>query len=97
MTIVDEMKKLRKYLDDHNIHWREVSHDTPDWWICRTHFEYKGFNWSVVNGYGTYGGIVPGTEINHNKLELMVECVDDNEPIGWLTAEDVIGYIEAVN
>lgn len=57
MTICKEMIKLRKYLDDKGIKWVDASTD-DNLWICRTHFELNGFRWSVINGYGTYGGVI---------------------------------------
>ena len=97
MTVCDEMKKLRQMLDEKNIPWHdasEVMSEDKEWpmWICRTHFEYKGMKISVVNGFGTYGGWFganPGTteEENMGLLEIMIE---DNEPVGWLKAEDIM-------
>lgn len=97
MTVCDEMKELRKMLDEKNIPWHDASDVMPedkDWpmWICRTHFEYKGVKISVVNGFGTYGGwhgANPGMSEDKNMglLEIMIE---DNEPVGWLKAENII-------
>ena len=97
MKICEEMQKLRQMLDEKNIPWHdasEVMSEDKEWpmWICRTHFEYKGLKISVVNGFGTYGGWFganPGTteEENMGLLEIMIE---DNEPVGWLKAEDIM-------
>ncbi|MEE1037813.1 MAG: hypothetical protein U0K95_01500 [Eubacterium sp.] len=97
MTVCDEMKELRKMLDEKNIPWHDASDvmsEDKDWpvWICRTHFEYDGLKISVVNGFGTYGGWYganPGMteEKNMGLLEIMIE---DNEPVGWLKAEDIM-------
>lgn len=97
MIVCDEMKELRKMLDEKNIPWHDASDVMPedkDWpmWICRTHFEYKGVKISVVNGFGTYGGWYganPGMSEDKNMglLEIMIE---DNEPVGWLKAEDIM-------
>lgn len=97
MTVCDEMKKLRQMLDEKNIPWHDASDvmsESKDWpmWICRTHFEYEGVKISVVNGFGTYGGWYganPGMTEDKNMglLEIMIE---DNEPVGWLKAEDIM-------
>lgn len=97
MTVCDEMKKLRQMLDEKNISWHDASDimsKSKEWpvWICRTHFEYNGLKFSVVNGFGTYGGWAganPGMEEDKNMglLEIMIE---DNEPVGWLKAEDIM-------
>ena len=97
MKICEEMQKLRQMLDEKNIPWHdasEVMSEDKEWpmWICRTHFEYKGLKISVANGFGTYGGWFganPGTteEENMGLLEIMIE---DNEPVGWLKAEDIM-------
>lgn len=96
MIVCEEMQKLRKMLDKKNIPWHDASDvmsEDKDWpmWICRTHFEYNGIKISVVNGFGTYGGWYganPGTTEDKNMglLEIMIE---DNEPVGWLKAEDI--------
>ena len=93
MKICEEMSKLRQYLDDKGIEWVDAS-SNDSLWICRTHFELNGLRWSVVNGYGTYGGIRIFDENNQGLLELMTNSVNNGEPIGWLTADNVIGYIE---
>ena len=93
LEICKEMIKLRKYLDEEGIEWLDASsHDRL--WICRTHFEINGFRWSVVNGYGTYGGSEVLNENNQGLLELMCNYVNGGEPVGWLKAYDVIDYIK---
>lgn len=48
MNVCNEMRKLRKWLDGHDIEWVDVSDDFGidigdiDIWICRTHFEVGG-------------------------------------------------------
>lgn len=95
--ICDEMKKLRKMLDDKKIEWVDATVEMSEWVkIARTHFEYKCVHCSVINGFGTYGGWA-GTnraqkeEDNEGLLEVMVS---DNEPLGWLTAVEAIRFIE---
>ena len=97
MIVCEEMKKLRQMLDEKNIPWHDASEimsEDKEWpmWICRTHFEYNGLKFSVVNGFGTYGGWYganPGMTEDENMglLEIMIE---DSDPVGWLKAEDII-------
>ena len=94
MIVCEEMRKLRDYLDIKEITWKDVSEDFGHGlWICRTHFDYKGNHWSVINGSGTYGGFYINEKSNYGALELMVDCVNGGEPVGYLKAEDVIKYI----
>ena len=79
----DEMRKLREYLNAKGIKWQDVS-DDGDYPITRTHFKVKRQRWSVIFGFGTYGS-------QHGLLELMI---GNNDPAGWLTADDVIKRIE---
>ena len=55
MKICDEMQKLRDGLDKLGIAWEDRSKDgyLP---IERTWFYVCGFKWSVIHGYGSYGG-----------------------------------------
>ena len=59
MNVCNEMRKLRKWLDRHDIEWVDVSDDFGidirdiDTWICRTHFEVGGgtcirYQWSWI-------------------------------------------------
>ena len=97
MTVCEEMQKLRDYLDSKKIEWIDKSDDWEMGWICRTHFDYKGNHWSVINGLGTYGGFYHDEKHNAKLLELMVSCVNDGEPVGYLKAEDVINYMEKIH
>ena len=64
MIIVEEMQKLRDWLDEHNIEWVDKSEEPVyleyfhrySFWMCRTHFDINGKHVSVINGYGSYGG-----------------------------------------
>lgn len=96
MTVCEEMQKLRDYLDSKKIEWSDVSDERVGTWICRTHFDYKGYKWSVINGLGTYGGFYIDEKQNPGLLELMVDCVNGGEPVGYLKADDVIKYMEGV-
>lgn len=91
MKICEEMIKLRDWLDEKGIAWHDVSTISADFTIHRTHFNFKGYEVSVINGYGSYGGYDRHDKINHGALEMMI---DDREPIGWLSAENVIQKLE---
>lgn len=75
-TMINEFGQPRQYCDTT---------------IFRTHFSYKGKHYSVINGFGTYGGFEPIENKNYGLLECMYA---DNVPIGWLTADDIIKIIE---
>ena len=62
--------------------------------IFRTHFEINGNKWSVINGYGTYGGYDAFTGKNYGMLECMASCVNNGEPVGNLTAAAVMQMVE---
>lgn len=102
MQVCAEMKKLRKLLDKKRIAWIDKSDDfekrNPEFWIVRTHFEYKGKKWSAINGFGTYGGWnganFPRMEEKDNMGLIELMAMNEGEPKGWLTAEDVIKEIE---
>ena len=94
MIIVEEMKKLREYLDDHKIQWKDDSSESCGLWMCRTHFTVRKNFWSVINGYGSYGGFDTFSPKNKGLLELMTNEVNGGEPVGYLTADEVIRYME---
>lgn len=93
--VTEEMQKLRDYLDAHNIRWRDKSEKSANcqYWMCRTHFNLKGFRWSVIHGYGSYGGPSP-YNIDTGTLELMTNALNGGEPLGYLSADNVIECIE---
>lgn len=91
MTVCDEMKKLREYLDSNEIEWADVSSEYSGFYICRTHFTYGENKYSVVNGYGTCGGYNYFNKVNDGLLEMRVS---NKEPIGHLTADEVIEIID---
>lgn len=62
--------------------------------IYRTHFETGGFKYSVIYGYGTYGGYNPFNGDNPGLLECMTSELNDGCPVGYMTAEDVINVID---
>lgn len=102
MKFPNEMQKLRTMLTEMGIKWQDksaiypedkildimnrfnVSREIADVSIYRTHFTAIGCHYSVIYSYNTYGG-------EEGLLEMMV---DDEDPTGWLTAEDIIGQIQ---
>lgn len=66
--------------------------EESDFTMYRTHFTYKDHFYSVIFGYGSYGGINPiSSQLSGDRLELMI---DENTPKGWLTAEDVLDIVD---
>jgi len=94
VEICTEMTKLREYLDAHDIKWRDDSEDFTLCWMCRTKFDIRGNEFSVINGVGSYGGVNAGCNYNQGLLELWIN--EKGEPTGYLKAEDVIKEIENV-
>lgn len=114
MQICSEMQKLRNYLDGHHIEWVDCSTDgdviigcmknapdfkDSDFSMERTHFIYKDKEWSVIHGYGSYGGWhrVQDKKDDCGMLEVMSEAVNKGEPLGWLKSEEVIKLMESSN
>lgn len=108
IVLCEEMKKLRDYLEQHNIAWEDnstvvseekieifmamgIPNEQADTSIYRTVFTYKGIEYSVINGYATYGGYRPFADKNDGKLELMNG--DTLEVSGGYTAEEVIKIV----
>lgn len=109
MEMCEEMAKLRELLTAKGIKWRDHSviqqeklieylsaesgmeKEFFDTTIYRTHFDYKGSHYSAINGFGTYGGFEPFEKKNYGLLELMR---DDNDPVGWLTAQEIIDSLD---
>lgn len=89
-----EMNKLRRMLDAEKIEWHDASDkDVQDiYHIDRTHFDYRGYSWSVIHGYGSYGGISSWHD-DEGLLEMMSNGANDGDPIGWLNAEEVMEYV----
>lgn len=93
--MVEEMLRFRAMLTEQGIEWHDSS--TPPEYpiqIDRTHFDYKGYAWSVINGFGTYGGIgIFRDKKNMGLLELMSNAVNGGEPVGFLTAEQAMKLV----
>lgn len=110
MEICEEMKKLRSILDDKKILWVDASEEweayyRPDpeartelrkYYIHRTWLQIDGKLISVINGFGTTGGWSDFTPQNEGCLELMADGINDGEPVGWLSADDVIELLEKI-
>ena len=98
--ICEEMQKLRDGLDARGIPWIDHS-ETGDsgsgYWMCRTRFEYNDTIWSVIHGYGSYGGYDVFCKKDSELLECMCDLVNDGEPEGHLTADDVFKLMEESN
>ena len=91
--MTSEMIKLRILLDLNDIAWVDASEDRHHYSIYRTHFEHRGYLWSVIHGFGTYGGWSSYSQ-DRGLLEVMSEAINGGEPIGYLTAEDVMEYVK---
>ena len=95
-----EMLKLREQLDKLNIDWADASDPVSEHRILlnshhiyRTHFDYKGDEYSVIYGFGTYGGWGRFPDVGDPQLlELMI---NDDIPTGWPTADDIIKIMKS--
>ena len=65
-----------------------------NWFICRTCILLGTEELSVINGNGTYGGIryTKDGQKNEGLLEIWGSWIQ--EPIGYLTADEVIKILE---
>ena len=78
-----------KYQSEHGI-----PEEFADLSIFRTHFLYKGVHFSVINGWGTYGGYDAYTDTNAGLLEVMYS--DKEIVVGCLTADAVISLMKSI-
>ena len=93
MIVCDEMKKLREMLDKKGIKWMDYSDELIEekgYFMCRTRFLFNDKYWSVINGFGSYGGVDFETGINDGLLEVYSVGM---ETIGFLTAKEVMAII----
>ena len=60
----------------------------------RTHFSIKDDNVSVINGYGSYGGIIRYRDERKNQGLLEIMCSWIPDVTGYLTADEVIKIME---
>ena len=100
IQVCEQMQNLRKLLDKKKISWEDHSEDMTTnknfpIWICRTWFKYNGIDWSVINGFGTYGGfngvISPNNQVNN--LGLLELWNGKEDPVGFKTADEVLKII----
>lgn len=82
--VVKEMQEFRNMLDERGIPWEDrSSNDACP--ICRTYVEFGNNAYSVINGFGTYGGY----DNRHQQNAGYLEWWDfQHEPIGWLSAQE---------
>ena len=94
--IVPEMQKFRDMLDERGIPWIDVSDDESkgDYLTCRTHLAFGEKDWSIINGYGTYGG---WNRIYPENIGLLEVWDYGHDPIGFLTSEQVFNLITTGN
>lgn len=89
-----ELNKLKSYLDSHKIKYVIKSDpDTAHYRIERIHFNINGYLWSVIHGYGTYGGLDPFTGEDKGLLELYTTQIQP-DPFGMMSCTDIIELIE---
>lgn len=90
-----ELEKLTKMLDEKGIEWSDRSSGEGETRIWRVHFRTSPHKrWSAINGFCTYGGLksIQGQDINYGLIELW-DFTKKNDPVGWLTAEDVMRIV----
>lgn len=97
MEVCKEMQILRDWLDKNKIEWEDASKDFDEdkkysFWMCRTWFRINGKKISVINGYGSYGGIDVFDGENKGLLEARGLIGDD--VIGHMTAGEIIIAIQ---
>lgn len=90
--MTNEMELFRKMLDDNGIEWYDAS-TMGVYPMTRTHFKYRGYDWSVIHGYCSYGGYSL-IDKDEGLLELMSGVVNDGNPVGWLTAKEAFNYVK---
>ena len=97
---LSEMERFRNLLDEAGIEWwddSEMDHFAGlDTYMERTKFEHRGYRWSVIHGFGSYGGY---DRISKDKglLELMSMAIENGEPIGYLTAGQAMKLVRGVD
>ena len=71
---------------------RGVPYNYADLPIYRTRFTVCGHRFSVIHGYGTYGGYDAFTGVDNGRLEVMSDLT--NEPVGDVDADFVIKMVD---
>ena len=89
-STIQSEEVIEKLMKNSSIKKREF-YDTT---IYRTFFAFNNKTWSVINGFGTYGGVSPHEKINYGLLEVW-DGEHDTE--GWLTANEVLELTGIVN
>ena len=91
IEVCEEMQKLRKWLDEQNIEWKDDSDQTEHYYMARTKFLVGTRFFSVINGDGSYGG-----KLTHDSKNFgLLECSMTGKGIvGDLTCEDVVKMVE---
>lgn len=98
LVMCEEMEKLRKWLNDKGIEWFDYSDASfmPQEELAllsevhRTRFRINDVDFSVINGYGTYGG---SGVLDENEGLLEMKCSNEDDVRGWLTAQQIEEYI----
>lgn len=76
---------------------QEIPLEYCDTTVYRTHFEMFGLEFSVINGYSTYGGYSPTRDTNDGLLEFMGLSIDNYDcNYGFLTAQDVFDKLKEI-
>ena len=92
--MTEEMKKLRNLLRFKKIDFIDRSDpEGSKLHIDRTHFLVEGkktYFFSVIHGFGTHGGV---NLFGKDKGLLEVQ-INHDDPIGYLTADDVMKLVE---
>lgn len=58
--------------------------------MYRTHFTVDDYHYSVIYGYGSYGGYDVFSNKSAELLECMTSKINGGEPVGHMTAIDVL-------
>lgn len=96
MKMCNEMAKLRRELVKRRIKWKDASTISPELTIYRTHFRYRRYKVSVIYGDFTYGGKDHYDGSDKGLLEMQCSCINNGEPFGNLTAEQVFTYLDEI-
>ena len=94
---MNELDKLQKYLDEHNIPYERIdddSHVVNRHQICVPTADLKKKEWDAICHYGSYGY---GQGLLEIYGSIANEEIDSDSVVGWLTAEDVIERIKNEN
>jgi len=93
--MVEEMRKFRELLNASDIRWEDDSYQVGEYSMTVTRVRIGRKAWTIINGFGSFGGLNPRTGVNHGMLEIWDGTVK-NQPEGWLTAEQAIQKIKTI-